>query len=66
MPLVMVAGHPCSGKTTASQALLALALDAHVQARMVSENEVCPGRVESYRCAPRRHGRPAAPFGRAR
>ena len=53
MPLVIVAGHPCSGKTTTAQALLALAINADVQAHLISENDVCPDRVESYSCAPR-------------
>jgi uridine kinase len=48
MPLVMVAGHPCSGKSTAAGSLCQMLEARGLKVRLVCENDLCPDRSWSY------------------
>jgi tRNA uridine 5-carbamoylmethylation protein Kti12 len=48
MPLVIIAGHPCSGKSTVASAARDVLTSAGLDVQVVSENALFPDRNKCY------------------
>jgi uridine kinase len=51
MPLVIIAGHPCSGKSTVSQIISSQLKEIGMEVRIVSENDLFPDKNKCYTSA---------------